>query len=208
ACSTCHQSPLNASFPLLPFCQFPLQLRQLPLLRLSSNLASQHCYHRRTGPAINLLLMSPSPPLFPPLLPSPHLPPALRAELFINACDKPVSFDNSLSSGCSGFPVFSTQWTPGSTDILFPDPLDLDYSPPQHAEHVPWAKVRLFWRPLRCSSRLLGHVFFRLDSEFSTRWTPGSTDILFPDSLDLDYSPPQHTEHIPWAKVSRLHPLC
>ncbi|CAI7796727.1 unnamed protein product [Closterium sp. NIES-54] len=66
---------------------------------------------------------------------------SLRAELFINACDKPVSFDNSLSSGCSGFPVFSTQWTPGSTDILFPDPLDLDYSPPQHAEHVPWAKT-------------------------------------------------------------------
>ncbi|GJP46439.1 hypothetical protein CLOM_g5726 [Closterium sp. NIES-68] len=73
---------------------------------------------------------------------------SLRAELFINACDKPVSFDNSLSSGCSGFPVFSTQWTPGSTDILFPDPLDLDFSPPAHAEHVPWPKKegKAVWR--------------------------------------------------------------
>ncbi|CAI5506166.1 unnamed protein product [Closterium sp. Naga37s-1] len=53
----------------------------------------------------------------------------LRAELYLNACDDPHSFDNSLSSGRSGFAVLSAQWTPGVTDILFPDPLDLAYPP-------------------------------------------------------------------------------
>ncbi|CAI5956439.1 unnamed protein product [Closterium sp. NIES-65] len=53
----------------------------------------------------------------------------LRAELYLNACDDPHSYDNSLSSGRSGFAVLSSQWTPGVTDILFPDPLDLAYQP-------------------------------------------------------------------------------
>ncbi|CAI7808263.1 unnamed protein product [Closterium sp. NIES-53] len=53
----------------------------------------------------------------------------LRAELYLNACDDPHSYDNSLSSGRSGFAVLSAQWTPGVTDILFPDPLDLAYQP-------------------------------------------------------------------------------
>ncbi|GJP42577.1 hypothetical protein CLOM_g2128 [Closterium sp. NIES-68] len=58
----------------------------------------------------------------------------LQAELYLNACDDPHSYDNSLSSGRSGFAVLSTQWTPGVTDILFPDPLDLTYasSPSRH----------------------------------------------------------------------------
>jgi len=49
----------------------------------------------------------------------------LKAELYVNVCDAPQSYDNSLSAGKSGFAVFSTQLTPGSTDILCPDPMDL-----------------------------------------------------------------------------------
>ncbi|CAI5457608.1 unnamed protein product [Closterium sp. Yama58-4] len=59
----------------------------------------------------------------------------LRAELYLNACDDPHSYDNSLSSGRSGFAVLSSQWTPGVTDILFPDPLDLAYQP-SYSPHV------------------------------------------------------------------------
>lgn len=62
----------------------------------------------------------------PPLLPvRPWCSAGLKAELYVNVCDAPQSYDNSLSAGKSGFAVFSTQLTPGSTDILCPDPMDL-----------------------------------------------------------------------------------
>eukprot|EP00850_Spirogloea_muscicola_P020192 SM000209S06371 [mRNA] locus=s209:127785:131585:+ [translate_table: standard] len=49
----------------------------------------------------------------------------MRAEFYLNVCDEPMSYDNSLAPGRAGFPVFSTQVTEGSTDIAYPDPLDL-----------------------------------------------------------------------------------
>ena len=57
---------------------------------------------------------------------------SLNADLIFNTCDMPLSFDSSQTSGLrSGFPVFSTQHLEGTTDILVPDPLDLqkDYMP-------------------------------------------------------------------------------
>eukprot|EP00850_Spirogloea_muscicola_P023054 SM000325S12647 [mRNA] locus=s325:24745:28556:- [translate_table: standard] len=49
----------------------------------------------------------------------------MRAEFYLNVCDEPMSYDNSLAPGRAGFPVFSTQVTEGCTDIAYPDPLDL-----------------------------------------------------------------------------------
>eukprot|EP00850_Spirogloea_muscicola_P022977 SM000321S12210 [mRNA] locus=s321:93330:96812:- [translate_table: standard] len=63
----------------------------------------------------------------------------LRAEFFLNTCDLPISYDSAQSPGRSGFPVFSTQFAPGSTDLIVPDPLDLSegYMPSIENE-VPW----------------------------------------------------------------------
>lgn len=50
---------------------------------------------------------------------------SLTAELFVNTCDEPLSFDSAVAGMRGGYPIFSTEWRPGSTDILYPDPLDL-----------------------------------------------------------------------------------
>ncbi|CAI7853316.1 unnamed protein product [Closterium sp. NIES-53] len=53
---------------------------------------------------------------------------ALRAEFFLSTCDLPKSFDSSLSGIFGGRPIFSTEWLPGTLDIIVPDPLDLSES--------------------------------------------------------------------------------
>ncbi|CAI5473088.1 unnamed protein product [Closterium sp. Yama58-4] len=53
---------------------------------------------------------------------------ALRAEFFLSTCDLPKSFDSSLSGIFGGRPIFSTEWLPGTLDIIVPDPLDLSAS--------------------------------------------------------------------------------
>ncbi|GJP39308.1 hypothetical protein CLOM_g23692 [Closterium sp. NIES-68] len=63
----------------------------------------------------------------------------LRAEFFLSTCDLPKSFDSSLSGMFGGRPIFSTEWLPGTLDIIVPDPLDLseDYQAGKDAK-TPW----------------------------------------------------------------------
>ncbi|CAI5499874.1 unnamed protein product [Closterium sp. Naga37s-1] len=99
----------------------------------------------------------------------------LRAELYLNACDDPHSYDNSLSSGRSGFAVLSSQWTPGVTDILFPDPLDLAYPPsysPQKAAGFGGGEERQERQGLEPLPVWQRHCV-----------------CVFPDPLDLAYQP-------------------
>ena len=50
----------------------------------------------------------------------------LRAEFFINTCNLPVAYDSStIPVELAGLPVFSTEHSEGSIDILYPDPVDL-----------------------------------------------------------------------------------
>lgn len=67
---------------------------------------------------------------------------ALKAEFYLNVCDDPQSYDNSFTQTKSGFPLFSTQHTLGFTDILCPDPLDLqDLSLGFTDDSVTWDSV-------------------------------------------------------------------
>ena len=69
------------------------------------------------------------------------LPAAIRADLLLNACDAPVSFDPPTSTA-SGYPLLSTQRAVGGSDILWPDPLDLTFTLPPPHSYPKWRQVR------------------------------------------------------------------
>lgn len=67
----------------------------------------------------------------------------ISAEFLLNTCDLPMSSDSSETNIRSGYPIFSTEHTPGSIDILFPDPLDLaEGYMPNTENQVPWEEKK------------------------------------------------------------------
>eukprot|EP00271_Cylindrocystis_brebissonii_P023140 TRINITY_DN93_c0_g4_i1.p1 TRINITY_DN93_c0_g4~~TRINITY_DN93_c0_g4_i1.p1 ORF type:complete len:600 (-),score=108.37 TRINITY_DN93_c0_g4_i1:441-2240(-) len=87
----------------------------------------------------------------------------LNAELYLNACDEPMSYDNSIGAKRAGFPVFSSTTTGGSTDFVIPDPLDLAYPPrvPGDAQGVKWKELteKAVFRGASSNFELKGYNF-------------------------------------------------